>query len=488
MNYSIIRNILGKIMILTAFLMSLPLIFCVIYQEKLLNYIAFIVPIVLLVLFGWLFNIKKANDTKMLAREGFIIVGFTWLTIALFGCLPFIISREIPNPFDAFFEMCSGFTTTGASILNDVTALSHSMKFWRSFSHWIGGMGVLVFILAIIPESKDGTSIHILRAESPGPQVGKLVSKMQVTSRILYLIYLGLTLSEFLLLWLGPDKKMDAFNSLIYSLGTAGTGGLAVDPYSIEFYSSYSQYVIATFMFVFGINFTLFYFILIGNLKEVFKNEEVRWYFSIVFISIVIIFISLYSKGVYVGVEQTFRHSFFQVASIVSTTGYSTANFNEWPALTKSVLFILMFFGASAGSTAGGMKISRVIILIKSSWKRIKNMVNPRKVETIYIDNKPINDTIVDSVQSFFVVYMAIFILCSLVISIDNFGFETNITASLACISNIGPGLGEVGPYGSYAGFSNFSKLILSLEMIAGRLELFPMLILFNPKTWKRRI
>lgn len=487
MNYSIIRNILGKIMILTAILMCLPIVFCIVYQEAFINYIAFIVPIILLIFFGWLFNLKKAKNTKMLAREGFIIVGFTWLIIALFGCFPFIISGEIPNPFDAFFEMCSGFTTTGASILKDVTALSHSMKFWRSFSHWIGGMGVLVFILAIIPESKDGTSIHILRAESPGPQVGKLVSKMQVTSRILYLIYLGLTILQILLLWLGPDKQMDFFNSLIYSLGTAGTGGLAIDPQSLEFYSSYSQYVIAIFMIVFGINFTLFYFILIGNLKEVFKNEEVRWYFSILAIAIIIIFLSLHLNNVYQNVELTFRHSLFQVATIISTTGYSTANFNDWPSLAKGVIFILMFFGASAGSTAGGMKISRIIILAKSSLKRIKNMVNPRKVETIYIDKKPINDTVVDSVQSYFIVYMFIFILCALIISIDNFDMLTNLTASLACISNVGPGFGEVGPYGSYAGFSNLSKFILSLEMIAGRLELFPMLILFNPKTWKRR-
>lgn len=488
MNYSIIRNILGKIMILTAFLMIMPLIFCVIYKEELINYIAFLVPIALLFIFGKIFNLKKADNTKMLAREGFIIVGLTWLVIALFGCLPFIISKEIPNFFDAFFETCSGFTTTGASVVTDVTSLSHSMMFWRSFTHWIGGMGVLVFILAIIPESKDGTSIYILRAESPGPQVGKLVSKMQVTSRILYLIYLALTIIEVLLLWLGPDNQMNFFNSLIYSLGTAGTGGLAIDPQSLEFYSAYSQYVIAIFMIIFGINFTLFYFILIGNLKEVFKNEEVRWYFSIIFISIIVIFITLNIYNVYQNVEHTFRHSLFQVASIISTTGYSTANFNEWPALAKGVIVILMFFGASAGSTAGGMKISRIIILAKSSLKRIKNMVNPRKVETIYIDKKPINDTIVDSVQSYFVVYMFLFIICALLISIDNFDLLTNITASLACISNIGPGLGEVGPYGSFSGFSDFSKFVLSIEMIAGRLELFPMLILFNPKTWKRRI
>ena len=488
MNYSIIRNILGKIMILMAFLMCLPIIFCIAYQEDLINYIAFLIPILLLFVFGKLFNLKKAENTKMLAREGFVIVGLTWLVIALFGCLPFIISKALPNPFDAFFETCSGFTTTGSSVVTDLTKLSHSLKFWRSFTHWIGGMGVLVFILAIIPESKDGTSIHILRAESPGPQVGKLVSKMQVTSRILYIIYFAFTILEFILLWAGPDKQMDFFNSLIYSIGTAGTGGLAIDPYSIEFYSAYSQYVIAIFMIIFGINFTLFYLILIGNLKEVVKNEEIKWYFSIIFISIAIIFITLRINNVYNTAELTFRHSLFQVASIISTTGYSTINFDMWPTLAKSVILVLMIFGASAGSTAGGMKISRVMILAKSTIKRIKNMINPRKVETIYIDKKPINDSVSDSVQSYFVVYVCVLIIGTILISIDNFDIETNLTASLACISNIGPGLSKVGPYGSFAGFSNFSKFVLSIEMIAGRLELFPMLILFSPKTWKKRV
>ena len=471
-------------MVLMAILMCIPLIICIWFQEIWINYIAFLIPAILLFFIGSLFNLKKAKDTKMLAKEGFIIVGLSWIIIALFGCLPYLISQEIPRFVDAFFEMVSGFTTTGASILTDVTSMSKSMLFWRSFSHWIGGMGVLVFILAIIPESKDGSSMHILRAESPGPQVGKLVSRMQVTSRILYLIYLGLTVILFLLLWLGPDSKMDLFNSLIYSIGTAGTGGLAVDPQSIEFYSNYSQYVIAIFMILFGINFTLFYFILIGNIKDVIKNEELRWYFGIMIVSVIIIMISIYSK--YNDLEQTFRLSLFQVATIMSTTGYSTANFNECPSLAKTLIFILVFTGAMAGSTAGGMKTSRIVILFKSTFKRIKNMVSPRKVEVVYVDNKPVNDKVVDSVQSFFIVYFAIFIFCALLISVDNFDLTTNLTASLACISNIGPGLGEVGPYGSYSNFSDFSKIILSFEMIAGRLELFPMLILFNPKTWKK--
>ena len=488
MNYSLIRNILGKIMILTALLMSISLVFCVMYKETLINYLSFLIPIGLLLLFGWLFNLKKAKNLKILAREGFIIVGLTWLIIALFGCLPFIISGEIPNFFDAFFEIVSGFTTTGASILTGEQAegLSHSIKFWRTFSHWIGGMGVLVFILALIPESKDGSAVHILRAESPGPQVGKLVSKMQATSRILYLIYLGMTVIEFLLLWLGPDKNMDAFSSLIYSLGTAGTGGFAIHAAGLGIFTPYSQYVISIFMLLFGVNFTLYYFLLIGNFKDVFKNEELRWYICIVISAVLLIFISIIPT--IKNVEEAFRLSLFQVGSIISTTGYSTCDYDLWPSLAKGVILIIMFFGACAGSTSGGMKMSRVILLIKSSLRKIKNMVNPRKVEVITFDGKLVNDDTIEGIQSFFIVYCLIFVACALIISIDNHSMLTNITASLACISNIGPGLDVVGPAGNFSSFSSFSKLVLSLEMIAGRLELFPLLILFNPKTWKKTI
>lgn len=486
MNYAVIRNILGKIMHLVAILMLLPLGVSLIYQEGMDNYIAFIIPILLLLIFGKLFTLKKAASSKMLAREGFVIAGTTWLLLALFGCLPFVISKEIPHFIDAFFEMVSGFTTTGASILDDVTKLSHSMMFWRSFSHWIGGMGVLVFILAIIPESKEGSSLHILRAESPGPQVGKLVTKMQASSRILYMIYLVLTIAEMLFLFLGPDPQMDLFNSVIYSLGTAGTGGFAIHPQSLETFAPYSQYVVAIFMLLFGINFSLFYFILIGNVKDVFKNEEVKWYLSIVAISIILICINIYP--IYQNFEETFRLSLFQVATIISTTGYSTVNFNDWPETSRIIIFILMFFGACAGSTAGGMKITRINILVKSSIRKVKNMIKPRKVEALEIDGKVMDDATVESVQSFFVVYMIVFVVCALIISFDNFDLVTNLTASLSCISNIGPGLSLVGPYGSFASFSYVSKFVLSLEMIAGRLELFPLLILFSPNTWKKKL
>ena len=422
MNYAIIRNILGKLMVLIAGLMVLPLIVSLIYQEGIKHYLSFLTPIVLLLMFGLLFNIKKTKNTNIVAREGLIIAGLSWLILSLFGCLPFIISEEIPNFFDAFFEIVSGFTTTGASVVTDVTALSHSVLFWRSFSHWIGGMGVLVFILAIIPESKDGSSMHILRAESPGPQVGKLVSKMRVTSRILYLIYLALTIVQFLFLWLGPDDKMTIFNSIIYTFGTAGTGGFGVDPQSLELYSPYSQYVIAIFMIIFGVNFSLYYLILIGNIKEVVKNEELRWYFSIIIIAVTLICINTFK--IYDNVEETFRHSLFQVASIISTTGYATTGYSTyevvdglvklggWPVFSQIIIFILMFCGACAGSTAGGLKITRITVLVKAMFKKIKNVINPRKVEVLCMDKKPVENKTIEVIQSFFVLYIMIFLIC----------------------------------------------------------------------------
>lgn len=485
MNYSVIRNILGKMLLALAAMMVLPLIVSFIYQEGMTHYLAYIIPIAVLVLIGFLCNIKKAENPKMLAREGIVIVGLSWLLISLFGCIPFMLTGEIPNFFDAFFEASSGFTTTGASVVTDVTSLSHSVLFWRSFSHWVGGMGILVFILAIIPESKDGSALHILKAESPGPQVGRLVSKMQVTSRILYLIYFVLTLALFLLLWLGPDKQMDLFNSILYSIGTAGTGGFAAHPQSLEYFSNYSQYVIAIFMFIFGVNFSLYYFLLIKNFKDIYKNDEIKWYGVIVAASVIIIGISIYP--IYQNFEQVFRLSFFQVGTIISTSGYSTANFNEWPSLAKVVLFILTFIGGCAGSTAGGFKLSRVIILFKSALRKFKNMIHPRKVEVINVDGKPLTDDTIESVQNYFIIYVIVFLLCLFLISIDGFDLETNISAAAACFNNVGPGFGLVGPYGSYSIFSGFSKLILSITMLIGRLELFPILLLFTPTVWRKR-
>lgn len=486
MNYSLIRKILGKIMILIAMLMILPLTVSLIYQESIKNVLSFLIPMILMGLFGYLLNIKKVENLKIYAREGLITVGLSWVLIALFGSLPFILSGEIPNFIDAFFETASGFTTTGASILTDVESLSHSILFWRSFTHWIGGMGVLVFILAIIPESKDGSTLYLMKAESTGPQVGKLVSKMQVTSRILYLMYIVLTVIEFLLLALGPDKRMGVFESLIYTFGTAGTGGFGMHADSVASFTPYTQYVISGFMIIFGINFSLFYLLLLGNIKEVFKNEELRLYLFILIVSILVISINIYS--ICDTIEQAFRLSLFQVASIISTTGYATTDFAQWPALSQGIILIIMMTGACAGSTAGGFKLSRVNVLLKSSASKIKNAISPRKVDTIRFEGKVMDENTISNVQAYLAIYLLLIILGAFLISIDGtHGLLENITASITMINNVGPGLGVIGPAGSFANYSYFSKIILSIFMIAGRLELIPILVLFNPNTWKRK-
>lgn len=485
MNYKMIINIIGKIMILLALLMLLPMIVSIIYSEGIRNILSFLIPIIVYAGLGVLLSYNKKKTGKIGAKEGIIIVGLTWFLISLMGCIPFIISKEIPNFFDAFFEMASGFTTTGASILVNVEELSHSMLFWRSFSHWIGGMGVLVFILALIPESNEGSSMHILRAESPGPQVGKLVSKMKATSRILYLIYFILTIVQILFLYLGPDEKMSFFNSVIYSLGTAGTGGFSVDANGLTDYSNYSQYVIAIFMLIFGVNFSIYYLLLIKSFKEVYKNEELKTYLLIVIVSVAIITLNIYET--YQNFEGSFRLALFHVASIITTTGYSAIDYNNWPAISLIIIISLTAFGACAGSTAGGIKISRIIILFKTFIRKIKQTISPRKVESIKINGKIVDDDTVEGVQSFIVAYIIILFLCAFIISIDGFDLVTNFTASLTCISNVGPGLNVVGPAGNFSGFSDLSKFVLAVEMIAGRLEIFPILVLFSKNTWSRK-
>lgn len=493
MNYSLIRNILGKILLLMAIFMILPIFIALYYKEPIINIISFLIPGLSLALIGFLMAFFKAKNTKILAREGFVIVGLSWILMSLFGCIPFIVSKEIPNFFDAFFEITSGFTTTGSTILtgDKIESLSHSMLFWRSFSHWIGGMGILVFILAFIPESKDGATIHILRAESTGPSVGKLVSKMQVTTRILYLIYMSLSIIMFITLLLLPDKKMGIFDSLITMFGTAGTGGFSNHAASIGYFAPCVQYTVTIFMILFGINFTVYYLILIGHAKEAFKNEEVAWYLGTIIICTTIIFINIYNK--YPTVEESFRHAFFQTASIISTTGFSTTNYGLWPALSLSVIMFLTLVGSCAGSTAGGIKSSRFAIITKSVLADIEKMISPRKIRRIRFNHKPVDDEMMHSVKSFLILYVIVFICCSFLISIynpsmPNLDLTTTLSSSLTCIGNVGPGLGLVGPANSFTNYSYFSKFVLSIEMICGRLELFPILILFSPKTWKRRI
>ncbi len=505
MNYNVIRVLVGKILVLVGLLMFIPLITAFVYVEDLMNIISYIIPMVSLLSIGAILGyVKPPKDTKMGAKEGFVIVSLSWLLMSLFGCLPFLISGYVKDFFTAFFEIVSGFTTTGASaltadeLMNMLENGGHSLLMWRSFSHWIGGMGILVFILAIILESKDGSTLHILRAESPGPQVGKIVSKMKVSSRILYLIYIALTVLEIIILNICHifDEEMTFFDSLIISFGTAGTGGFATTPMSVGLYQPCVQYVVATFMIIFGVNFSIYYWLIIKNFKDILHNEELRLYFGMIIIAVIIVtsqIVNLYSSF-----EEGFRHAYFQVASIISTTGYSTTDYwngvqGRWPVLSLGILVLLMFCGSCAGSTAGGLKQSRLLIIGKYSKSKVKTMISPRRVEVIRLDGKPLDNKVVDSTVAFFILYIVVIGLGALLISIWNPQMTaedatptTMLSASLACLSNIGPGLGAVGPAGGYAGFSWFSKFVLSVEMIAGRLELYPILILFSRATYKK--
>ena len=507
MNYKGIGQILGKIMILEGIMLIIPCIVSFIYNESIINSVAFIVPMVLLWTLGIILQHFKPERKGLYQKEAFATVAFAWIIMTLFAAIPYIINREIPNYIDAVFEMMSGFTTTGASIVEDVTLLSHSSLFWRSFTHWIGGTGILVFILIFIPESKEGSSLYLLKAESPGPKVGKLSSKMKMTSTILYLIYLGLTILEIVFLLfspdaIGPDGKvyeMNLFNSMLTAFGTAGTGGFGFVADSMEHFSNYSQYVISTFLILFGINFSLYFLILIGKIKAVLKNEELRVYFGVVFAAIALIMFDLILNKVNsfaelknVNFEETFRISFFQVASIITTAGYTNANFDLWPEVSKMVLIILMLTGAMAGSTCGGIKMSRIVIFFKGIVMKIKRIINPRYVAKMQLEGEILEEDTVNDVFAFIAIYILVIVGVVFILCFDpackNFSqpFLTNITASISCVSNIGPGLASVGPYASFAEYSYFSKIILTLTMLTGRLEIFPVLILFSKKTWQK--
>ena len=507
MNYKKLANILGKIMITMGVLMIAPLVVSLIYTEGIRYAIAYVVPIVLVVGIGFLLQIPKPTRNSLFQKEGFALVGLVWIVMTAFGAIPLVISGDIPNYVDAFFEIMSGFTTTGASVVADVTRLAHSTMFWRSFSHFIGGMGILVFILIFIPESNDGSSMHLLRAESSGPQVGKLVSKMKVTTRILYAIYIGLAVMEFVLLLLDTPivghESDHLFNCMLTTFGSAGTGGFGVVAGSIESYSAYSQYVISIFLLLFGCNFSIYYLILIGKLKQVFESKELKTYILLVVIAVGSIFVSL--LGRYETIEETFRHSLFQVSSIVTTTGYTTTDFATWPMFAQLVLMILMFTGAMAGSTAGGIKLSRILIASKGVYVNVRKMINPRYVSKMQHEGKPLETKTISDVFTYIVLYAFILILVSVLLSLDpinmqtievvseggatyevTHGFFSNFSSALACISNIGPGFEAVGAYSSFAGYSAFSKILLSFTMLVGRLEIFPVLILFSKSTWKR--
>lgn len=512
MDYKKLGRILGKIMILEGILMLAPLAVSLIYKESLIHILAFLIPIVILVLLGFLLQIPKPEKKYLYQKEGFALTAIVWLVMTLFGAIPFVINGEIPNYIDACFEIMSGFTTTGSSIITDITTISHSTLFWRSFSHWIGGMGILVFVLIFIPESNDGSSMHLLRAESPGPQVGKIVSKMKVTTRILYLIYLGMTVLEVIILMFDkpiPGYENDQFFfSLLASFGCAGTGGFGFIPGSMELFHPFSQYVMAIFLILFGCNFSLYYLLLIGKIKDAFRSEELRSYILIIVAAVGFVFLSLAGRleafpQTYT-MEEAFRHSLFQVASLMTTTGYSTTDYNLWPMFGRMVLVMVMFIGGMAGSTAGGTKVSRVVIAVKGAYVNVRKLISPRYVPKEKMEGKLLESRTTNDVFAFFTMYFFIFFAVVFLLSFDpvngqtvtimsdagtyevEHGFFSNFSAALACISNIGPGFEAVGPYASFAEYSAFSKIILSFTMMLGRLEILPVLILFNKNTWKK--
>lgn len=477
MNKSIILHILGWILNVEAVFMLLPLIVSIIYREQ--SGVYFLIAIGICLVPGIPLSLRKPKNTIFFAKEGFITVALGWIILSIMGSLPFFISGEIPDYVNALFEVISGFTTTGASILSDVEALSQCMLFWRSFTHWLGGMGVLVFILAILPMA-GGESIHIMRAESPGPSVGKLVPKMRTTATLLYSIYLGMTVLQVILLLAG---RMPLFDALTITFGTAGTGGFAIKNSSMASYSPYLQNVVTVFMLLFGVNFNIYFLLLYRKFKSAIKSEELKAYFIIAVSSMILI---SFNVGGLKGFFSAFHHSAFQVASIMTTTGYATLDYNSWPTFSKTLLIMLMFIGASAGSTGGGMKVSRIIILFKTIIKELSYLIHKRSIKVLKLEGKRIEHETLRSVNVFFISYILVFTISVLLVSLDNYDFTTSFSAVSATINNIGPGLEAVGPVGNYEGFSSLSKLVMIFDMLAGRLEIFPMLLLFSPATWKK--
>ena len=475
-----IAYIIGGILLTEAALLVLPLLVTVLYGE---SPVPFLIPILLLALCGGAMGWKKPKSTALYARDGLAVVALAWICMSLFGALPFVLSGDIPNYVDAFFETVSGFTTTGSSILTEIEPLSRGGLFWRSFTHWVGGMGVLVFVMAILPMN-DGHGMHLMRAEVPGPTVGKLVSRMSDTAKILYSIYLVMTVVEIVLLLAGG---MPLYDAAIHAFGTAGTGGFSCRNLSVGAYDSvYFDVVIGVFMLLFGVNFNLYYFLLIRRFRDVFHSEELRTYLLIVAASVLAIAVNI--SHLYQSFAASLRYAFFQVSSIITTTGYATADFNAWPAFSKAILVILMFVGACAGSTGGGMKVARIVILAKTSVCDMRKMLHPNAVATVRFEGKPIGEKNIRSVHLFLTVYLIVFTVSCLLLSLEEMDLVTTFTAVAACMNNIGPGLEVVGPMGNFAAFSPWAKVLLSFDMLVGRLEIFPMLLLFAPSIWKRKL
>ena len=437
---------------------------------------------IMLVLSSMLYLICRKAGRLFGVREGMVCVSFSWIVLSLLGALPFFFSGAIPHYIDALFETVSGFTTTGASILSDVERLEKGLLYWRSFSHWVGGMGVLVFLLAISSGSGKGFTMHLLRAESPGPDVGKLVPRMKQTALILYLIYIALTVINVIFLLAG---KMPFLEALCTAFGTAGTGGFGIKNDSLGSYSPYIQNVTTVFMFLFGVNFSCYYLLLLKQFKSVFKDEELRLYVGIAVAAVILIAINIYD--LYGNLAETLRHAAFQVSSIMTTTGYTTANYDQWPVFSKAIILMLMVVGASAGSTGGGLKVARVLLLFKTLRRNIRQVLNPQKVQVVRNNGKVVDEKILNNTDAYLAAYVVIIILSFLLLSLDIYNVETNLSAVLCCFNNIGPGLASVGPVCNFGGYSILSKIVLSIDMLAGRLEIFPILVLLSRSTWKSR-
>lgn len=484
MNVKSISRTVGLILLITGIFQVFPLLIAVIDHEP-RNILAYIESLCLILLVGSALLLFSRGGNRMFsAQEGFAATGLSWIFMSAFGALPFFLSGQIPSYVDAFFEMVSGFTTTGASILTDVEALSRCNLFWRSFSHWLGGMGVLVFLLAVVPGARKngGTGIYLMRAESPGPSVDKLTPHLRQTAMILYGIYILLTALCIVCLLLGG---MPVFDSFCIAFGTAGTGGFAIKNSSMGGYSYFLQTVVTVFMFLFGVNFSLYYMLLLRKFKAVFKNEELRLYFGIAAGSIVLIAINI--SRMYNTVYEAVHHAAFQVVSIMTTTGYGTVDFEQWPAFSKAILLSLMFIGASAGSTGGGLKVSRVLLLMKSIRRTIRKALHPRRVQPVYMDGRAVSEEVCDNVNAYLAIYCVILVLSFAIISVDGFSIGTNFSAVASCFNNIGPGFELVGATQNFSIYSDLSKIVLSLDMLLGRLEIFPLLLLLSPDTWSRR-
>nr|WP_177295815.1 TrkH family potassium uptake protein [uncultured Blautia sp.] len=478
MNYRIIAYIVGWVFNLQAIFMVLPVLTAMVYGEK--DIFAFFAAIVVCLVIGLPLTRKKPTNKVFYIKDGCVAVALSWIVLSITGAIPFVLSGAIPHPIDAIFETVSGFTTTGASILTEVESLPRSILFWRSFSHWIGGMGVLVFLLSLLPLA-GGYHMNLMRAESPGPSVSKLVPKVQSTAKILYGIYLGMTVLQIIFLLLG---RVPLFDTLCITFGSAGTGGFGIKNDSLGSYSTYCQVVTTIFIILFGVNFSAYYLILTKKFKAAFHIEEIRYYFGIILAAIILIAIN--TRHMFSGFAQAFQQSAFQVGSIITTTGYSTTDFNQWPALSKTILVLLMFIGACAGSTGGGIKVSRIVLLLKAARKEFQLYLHPNAVKKIKMDQKTVPHETLRSTNIFLSVYLVIFCASVLLISLDNFDLITNFTSVAATLNNIGPGLEIVGPMGNFSSFSYLSKSVLIFDMLAGRLEIFPLLLLFFKNTWKK--